>query len=227
MLYIVSTPIGNLKDISERAISTLKNVDLIIVEDIQDARRLLSFYNITGKSIIKYNDRNKNRVTDKIIKLLEKNDAAYITSAGTPGISDPGADLVRYARENNIEINVIPGPSAITSAISVSGINMREFTFIGFLPRKKGKIEKIFVKHKENKDILIFFESPYRIAKSLEILKEVASNCHVFIAKEMTKIFENYFIGTSLEVLKQLGNNPKNTKGEFVVIAEFNNKKQI
>ena len=221
MLFIVSTPIGNLKDISRRALETLRDVDVIIAESPVDSLRLLNAYKISGKEIIKYNDRNKKSALKVILDILKEKNAAYITSAGTPSISDPGGDLVRGAREKGIGINVIPGPSALISAIAASGIRAREFTFVSFPPKKQGQLKNLFNKFKKGEGVLVFFESPFRILKTLGALKEVAPECYLCVAKEMTKMFENYFTGIPEEVIKKLEEKKENQKGEFTVIIQF------
>lgn len=221
MLYIVSTPIGNLKDISQRALEILNSVDVILMESPQDSMKLLRAYSIGPKEIVKYNDKNSRKVLPKILEILKEKNVAYISSAGTPGISDPGQELVKSARENKIGVNVIPGPSALISAIAVSGIRAREFTFVSFPPKKTGQLKKLFEKYKNEGGVVSFFESPYRILKTLEAVKDVDAQSHVFAAKEMTKMFENYFWGTPEEVTGKLKENSKNLKGEFTVIVDF------
>lgn len=225
MLYIVGTPIGNLKDISERAKETLANVDTIIMESPADSKKLLNAFNIRGKMIKKFNDENAKSVIKSLVDELLTKDAAYITSAGMPSISDPGALLVQEVRKKGIGVQVIPGPSALTTAFAGSGILTHEFTFIGFLPRKSGHIEKIFQKHASNESVLIFFESPFRIIKTITLLDKVSPDSHICAAKELTKLFENYFIGTPKEVLGRLTENQKNSKGEFTVVVDFRKKK--
>lgn len=226
MLYIVSTPIGNLKDISSRALEILGFVDIILAESPKDSLKLLNHYGIR-KEIIPYNDRNKQRTIGKILNLLsgeEGKNAAYISSAGTPGISDPGQDLVKAARQAGIGVNTIPGPSALVSALAVSGIRARQFTFISFPPKKAGPLLKIFGKYKSEENVVAFFESPYRVVKTMEVLYKAAPESYVFAAKEMTKMFENYFYGTPQEVISQLQEKPKNLKGEFTIIVDFSVK---
>lgn len=221
MLYIVSTPIGNLKDISPRALEILKGVNFIFAESPSDSLRLLNSFEIKGKKIIKYNDRSKKEMESKILPILKENDACYISSAGTPGISDPGADLVNFTRLNGILVRIIPGPSALVSAIAGSGIRARQFTFVSFPPKKQGQLKKLFSEYKEKKEVLVFFESTYRIEKTLNILNEAAPECRVCLAKEITKIFENYLVGVPEEILKQLKDDLKLLKGEFVFVIEF------
>ncbi len=225
MLYIISTPIGNLKDISERALETLRLVDSIIAESPEDSVKLLNAYDIKGKGLFKYNDRNMRSASGKVEEILKNGDVAYITSAGTPGISDPGQELVKIARSLDIEVRVVPGPSALVSAIAASGIRARQFTFISFPPKKPGQLRNLFKEFSEKKETLVFFESTHRILKTVEAIGEVSSGCELFVAKEMTKLFENYFVGSPDEVLNKLKSNPKNIKGEFVVMADFSHSK--
>ena len=221
MLYIVSTPIGNLKDISERALDTLRSVDVIIAESPSDSIKLLNAYNISGKKIIKFNEKNKRQSLESVMTLLKEKNAAYITSAGTPGISDPGQDLVKEARERGVEVRAIPGPSALISAISVSGIRTKRFTFISFPPKKSGQLKKLFEEFKSRGEVLIFFESTHRILKTLEVLTSTFPEVYICVAKELTKIFERCFVGKSKDVFVQIKIDPKSRKGEFVIIVDF------
>jgi 16S rRNA (cytidine1402-2'-O)-methyltransferase len=221
MLYIVSTPIGNLKDISERALEVLRSVKTIIAESPNDSVKLLNAYGIKGKGLFKYNDLNMKRVQSDVENILRDGDVAYITSAGTPGISDPGQSLVNTARKMGIGTNIVPGPSALVSAIAMSGVRARQFTFISFPPKKPGQLRNLFKDFLEKQGVLIFFESTHRIVKTVEAISEVAPNCELFVAKEMTKMFERYFKGKPEDVLSGLKSNPKNIKGEFVVMVDF------
>lgn len=221
MLYIVSTPIGNLQDITARALEILRAVPIVIMESPQDSLRLLNVFEIKGKKIIKYNDRNKEGATEEIMEALRNQDAAYISSAGTPGISDPGADLVKEARETGIEVRIIPGPSAVVSAIAASGIRAREFTFISFPPKKTGQLKNLYQRFRDAQTVLVFFESTHRIKKTIEILNEITPDAYVCVAKEMTKLFERYLTGTPAEVLEQLTQDAKTVKGEFTVVIDF------
>lgn len=221
MLYIVSTPIGNLKDISERALETLRSVKTIIAESPNDSVKLLNAYNIKGKGLFKYNDLNMKRVQGDVENILRDGDAAYITSAGTPGISDPGQNLVNTARKIGIETRIIPGPSALVSAIAMSGIRTRQFTFISFPPKKPGQLRNLFKDFLEKGEVLVFFESTHRILKTIEALGEIAPDSNLFIAKEMTKMFENYFWGKPKDVLEEIKKDPKSIRGEFVIVADF------
>jgi len=221
MLYIVATPIGNLQDISPRAIKTLSEVPFICAESIIDAMHLLNALGIEKKKILKYNDKNKKRALGQILETVKENDVAYITSAGMPGISDPGSDLVAQARKEGVPTCVIPGPSALSSAIALSGIRSREFTFISFPPKKDGQLKNVLAKYAEEKTVLVFFESTHRILKTLNVLKTNFPKAYVCVAKEMTKIFEEYISGTPQEVMDKFNKDPKKTKGEFTVIVDF------
>jgi len=221
MLYVVSTPIGNLKDISERALEILRSVEVIIMESPQDSLKLLRAYDIPKKEIIKYNDRNKKVAIREIVATLKEKDAAYISSAGTPGVSDPGADLVKTARENGIETTVIPGPSALACAVAMSGMRLREFTFVSFPPKKPGQLRNFLRSFQEKKTAVIFFESTHRIIKTIEAIADIAPDAQVFVAKEMTKMFEKYFEGNPKEILAKFQEDSKNIKGEFTVIVNF------
>lgn len=224
MLYIVSTPIGNLKDISQRALEILSSVKTIVAESPNDSVKLLNAYGIKRKGLFKYNDLNMKRAQNQIEDILKEGDVAYITSAGTPGISDPGQNLVNTARKLGIETSVIPGPSALVSAIAMSGIRSRQFTFISFPPKKPGQLRNLFKDFMEKKEVLVFFESTHRILKTIEAVKEVSPECHLFIAKEMTKMFERYFSGSPTAVLEEMKESAKIQKGEFVVVADFGSK---
>jgi 16S rRNA (cytidine1402-2'-O)-methyltransferase len=221
MLYIVSTPIGNLKDISQRALEVLRSVDVIIAESPSDSLKLLNAYQIKGKRILKFNDRNKKQAIGGILEIIKDRDCAYITSAGTPGISDPGQDLVALARKNGIDARIIPGPSALVSAIAMSGIRARQFTFVSFPPKKSGQLKKLLEEFAGRKETLVFFESTYRILKTLQVMSEAVPEAEVFVAKEMTKIFENYFRGKPSEIIEKFEKDPKSLKGEFVIVVDF------
>ena len=213
MLYILATPIGNKDDITLRALDILRNSDIILAEDSRVLRRLCNLHNIKPNKIIVYNDSNKTRVTEKIINLLKEEKQITLTSdAGTPGISDPGFYLVRECRKENIPVFPIPGPSALTTALSVSGLPTDRFTFYGFFPKKKSKQEEIIKLIKQRGETSILYESPHRINKTLILLKEKIPNFKIFIAREMTKKFEEYTF-SKINDLKEV-----KAKGEFTII---------
>jgi len=213
-LFVVSTPIGNLGDITLRALETLKNVDLIACEDTRHTLQLLNHFAIK-KPLISYHQHSKDSKIDQIIStILEGQDVAIVTDAGTPGISDPGEFLIRSAIENKIEIEPIPGVSAAITALSVSGLNTDEFVFIGFLPHKKGRQTKL----KEIATIqrtIILYESPFRITKLLNELLEFVGDRQIAVCRELTKKFEVTYRGKISEILPEI-----KEKGEFVVIIE-------
>lgn len=218
--YIVSTPIGNLGDITFRAVETLKSVDLILCEDTRVTKKLLDKFEIK-KPTMSYHAQSKLGKTDKIFELLkEGKDLALVSDAGTPGISDPGAILVSKIKEEMSEITVvpIPGPTALITALSGSGLPTHEFTFLGFLPHKKGR-ETLFKEMSESKRTMAFYESPHRILKTLESLVKFCPDKKVCVARELTKIYEEFKTGTPEEVLEYYLQNTDKQRGEFVVIV--------
>lgn len=234
-LYIVATPIGNLEDITLRAIRILKEVDLILCEDTRVTKRLLQKYEI-DKPTMSYHAQSKLSKVEKIIGLLEEGkNLALVSDAGTPTISDPGCMLVAQVREHfmsrsdldmKVEIIPIPGPSAVLSALSVSGFPTSEFLFLGFLPHKKGR-ETLFKEIALSKRTVVFYESPHRIMKTLESLTSHLESRspnekkrRTLVAREITKIFEENVLGTPDEVLAYFTAHPDKVRGEFVVVVE-------
>lgn len=219
-LYLVGTPIGNLGDMTPRAVEVLKAVPVLAVEKWTDTIKLLKYFAIGQKTTLNYDDKNSRRMTPKILEILKDKDVALVTSAGMPGVSDPGAYLVEKAREAGHQIIPIPGPSALSTAISASGFS-GNFLFVEFLPRTRGKIVKIFKQASELKVNLVFFESTYRLEKTLVILKELYPEVKIFIGKEMTKKFEQYKIVSPEEALTLLSVDKSFVKGEFTMVVEF------
>jgi 16S rRNA (cytidine1402-2'-O)-methyltransferase len=220
-LYIVATPIGNLKDITYRAVEVLGSVDLILCEDTRVTRKLLSAYNINTPTH-SYNAHASDAKEDKIIELLrEGKNIALVSDAGTPGISDPGCMLVGNVRKElpECEIVSIPGASAVTSALSISGVPSSEFLFLGFLPHKKGR-ETLFKEIANSERPVVFYESPHRIEKSLESLMKFCPEKKVYIGRELTKVFEQMVSGTAEELAKYFKENQDKVRGEFVVIVQ-------
>jgi len=216
-LYVVGTPIGNLKDITFRAIEVLQSVNFIACEDTRRTSILLNNYKIEGKKLLSYYEPKESVQVPKIIKLLEKEDVALVTDAGMPSISDPGYKLIRACIEKGIPVEVIPGPSAVLTALVGSGLPTDRFTFVGFLP-KKG-LNNFLEELKAYKDsTIIAFESPNRVLKSLEAIKEVyGDNTTVCVARELTKLHEEYIRGRAVEVLEEL-NKRGEIKGEIVIL---------
>ncbi|HTE49044.1 MAG TPA: 16S rRNA (cytidine(1402)-2'-O)-methyltransferase [Candidatus Paceibacterota bacterium] len=223
--YVVATPIGNMGDITIRAIEILKDVDIILCEDTRETKKILEKYNI-NKPMLSYHAQSKQAKVDKIFELLEDGkNLALVSDAGTPGISDPGALLISQIKNNthlrdsvNVQVIPIPGPSAVIAALSVSGLPTHEFTFLGFLPHKKGR-ETLFKEIASSKRTFVFYESPHRILKTLESLAKFCPNKKVFIAREMTKIYEEFKTGSPAEVLEYFNKNPEKERGEFTVIV--------
>ena len=217
-LHIVATPIGNLEDITLRALRVLKEVSLVFCEDTRTSKVLFAKYDVKTPTESFHAQSPLSKI-DHIIDLLkEGKDIALVTDAGTPGISDPGMVLVSEvrARMPDAAIVAIPGPSALTAAISIAGLPLHEFVFLGFLPHKKGR-QTLFEEIKTGERPYIFYESPHRIEKTLESLKSVGKT--VTILREITKMHESYVSGTAEEVLAAFHNNPGTLRGEFVVIV--------
>ena len=221
-LYIVATPIGNLDDITLRAIKTLKEADIIAAEDTRHTLKLLNHLEIS-KPLISYHRHNEEVKTEELInKLLEGKDIALVSDAGTPAISDPGAEAVKEAINNNIEVIPIPGACAAITALIASGMDTKEFTFIGFLPQnKKNRKEKLEQIEKEERTIILY-EAPHKLLKTLEDLKDILQQRKVVLARELTKIHEEYITGTVEELEKEI----KVPKGEYVIIIEKNDINQ-
>jgi 16S rRNA (cytidine1402-2'-O)-methyltransferase len=217
-LYIVATPIGNLSDITLRALEILKKVDLIACEDTRVTIKLLNHYSIK-KPLIAYHQHSKLDKIDAIInKLKEGKNIGLVTDAGTPGLSDPGNILVAEAVRENITVVPIPGTSALTALISVAGIDMQHFIFLGFPPHKKGR-ETFFREVSELKYPAVYFDSPYRLIKNLELLEKLNKNKHVIVGRELTKMFEEIIRGETSQVIEYFTQNKPKIKGELVVIA--------
>lgn len=217
MLYIVSTPIGNLKDITFRAVETLKNVSLIAAEDTRHTKILLDHYDIKTPTT-SYYDQNEKVKSQYILTLLrEGKDVALVSDAGTPGISDPGFVLIRAAQENNIPVAVIPGACAAIAALSVSGLASHAFVFEGFLPVKSGARRKKLEAYKEEARTVVFYESPHRLLKTLKDIVEVLDNPVVVCARELTKKFEEVKKAPAQEILQHFTSHPP--RGEFVIVV--------
>ena len=217
-LYIVATPIGNLSDITLRALEVLKNVDIIACEDTRVSRKLLDHFEIK-KPLVSLHQHSDEKVINEIISRLKAGDnVAYITDGGTPGISDPGQKLVAEIKKESIEIIPIPGPSAITGAVSVSGMVEKEFYFAGFLPKKKGRQTKMIELSKIDVPIVIY-ESALRLEQTLtDIEQYFGKDSEVFIAREMTKMFEEYWGGKVANIIAELKNHK--LKGEVTLVAK-------
>lgn len=211
--YIVATPIGNLKDITLRALETLKEVDIIACEDTRHTKVLLKHYDI-NKPLVSYYKHKEKQGAEEIINLLKDgNNVALVSDAGMPCISDPGAILVQALRKENINLTVLPGASAITSAVALSGIKSN-FTFVGFLSEKKKDRESVINSFKDMPTALIIYSSPHDLIKNLQFLYEMLGTRKVHIIKEITKIYERVISSKLGEI------ELENTKGEYVIIVE-------
>jgi len=220
-LYIVATPIGNLEDMTFRAIRILKEVDLILCEDTRTTSKLLNKYDIKNKTS-SYHAHSTTGKESAIIRMLEEGkNIALVSDAGTPCISDPGVLLVSHVREafgDQARVVPIPGPSALVSALSASGISAPDFLFLGFLPHKKGR-ETLFREIASSARPVVFYESTHRILKTLASLREHTPTHKVMLARELTKQFEQFVSGTPEEIESYFAQHPEKQKGEFVVIV--------
>ena len=217
-LYIVSTPIGNLEDITLRALRILKEVDVIAAEDTRHSRKLLTHYGISKPLISYWGEREKIKSKEILERLSSGQSVALISDAGTPGISDPGVVLIKRAIEENIHVISIPGPSALIAALSLSGLPTDQFIFAGFLPSKKSLRVKVLKELSLELRTLVFYEAPHRILETLTDMKDVFAERRAVIVKEITKIHEEAFRGTIPDILS----NVEKTKiaGEYVIVIE-------
>ena len=215
-LYLISTPIGNLKDITLRSIETLKNVDLIAAEDTRRSGKLLKEYDVSTKMISYFEHNEEIRIKEIIGKLKKGLDIALISDAGTPTISDPGYRLVNEVHKNGIKISSLPGPSSVINALSVSGLPTDHFYFEGFLPRKKGRLTR-FKFLSTLPATIILFESPYRLIKTLMDIEKFMGQRIVSVCREMTKIHEEIFRGSLWKTINHF-KNKKSIKGEIVIL---------
>ena len=219
-LYLVATPIGNLEDITLRALRILKEVDLIAAEDTRTTLKLLNYFKI-NKPLISYHRHNEEIKKDVLIEKLKAGEnIAIVTDAGTPGISDPGEIIVKEAIENNIDIVPIPGACAAINALICSGLDTKEFSFIGFLPlNKKLRKEKLSEIEKETKTLIIY-EAPHKLNDTLKDLKNILNNRKIVLARELTKVHEEFIRGN----IEQIIEKSKEIKGEMILIIEGNEK---
>ena len=215
-LYVVATPIGNLEDLTFRALRTLGEVSVIVCEDTRRTRKLLNKYSIKKKLISYYHPKESQKIPQIISLLKQGKDVALVTDSGTPGISDPGYPLIREAITQGIKIIPIPGPAAITAALSVAGLPTHRFLFLGFLPPKKEATKKLLVSLKNEKATLVFYLPTRKLLYFIDLARETIGNRQIVIAREMTKIYEEFLRGTTEELLKKL--EEKKLKGEATVL---------
>jgi len=216
-LYLVATPIGNLEDITLRALRTLKECDVVAAEDTRRTGQLLKHFDIS-KPLLSYFQFNEARRSEQIIERLRRGEkVALVTDAGSPGISDPGERVVKAATAAGLRVESVPGPSALVAALTASGLPTEEFHFIGFLPHKSGQRRRELERLKSIAGTLVFYESPYRVGKLLVELNDLFAGRQVVLARELTKKFEEYLRGTPAELLEVL--KRRSLKGEFVVLV--------
>ena len=216
ILYVVGTPIGNLADLTRRAETTLQTVDLIAAEDTRTSRKLLGHYNISTR-LVAYHDNNEINQAKKLFDKLNKGDSiAIISDAGTPGISDPGYRIVNLASKENIEVITIPGPSAVTAALSIAGIPTDHFYFEGFMPPKKGRKTRFELLESLPATVVIF-ESPHRVLRTLNEIHNYWGNRIISVCRELTKMYEETFLGTVTDA--ELYFAKSKPKGEFVLLV--------
>lgn len=224
-LFIVATPIGNLGDISARAISTLQETDLVFAEDTRKFKILAARFEIKTQ-VTSFHEQNEKKVTPWAIEKLKSGAIiAVVSEAGTPTISDPGYRLVCACRKEGIPVIPVPGPSALIAALSVSGLETNRFLFEGFLPYKKAKREKMLQRALESNTTTIFYESPYRILSTLELIETLEPGRSLFLGRELTKKFEQSVRGTASEIIAALSVKKKQ-KGEFVLIIGCRGKNE-
>jgi len=222
VIVLVSTPIGNLGDMTHRGLETLKGASAILVEDTRRTRKLLSHYGITNE-LIAYHDHNKERLTPKMLERVRRGDTlAVVSDAGTPGISDPGFYLVRAAIAEDLTVTVNPGASAVLSALLLTGFPTDAFLFDGFLPRKKGELERKIRSLDDETRTAIFFVSPHQLVKVLNMISTVLPTRKIAVAREITKIHEETRRGTAAELVEHFG--ARTVRGEIVLVIKGKGK---
>ncbi len=217
-LYIVATPIGNLEDITLRALRVLKEVDVIAAEDTRHSLRLLNHYGISKQLVSYWGEKEKVKAEETISLLKAGQNVALISDAGTPGIADPGSVLIRRAWEEGIKVEPVPGPSAAITALSVSGFSPEEFIFSGFLPAKQSRRKKLLEELSREKRTLVFYEAPHRILESFADIAEIFGDRNTFLVREMTKLHEELMRGDAVGVRERLESAV--TAGEYVIVVE-------
>jgi 16S rRNA (cytidine1402-2'-O)-methyltransferase len=216
VLYVVSTPIGNLDDITLRALHVLETAPLIAAEDTRHTLKLLNHFGYR-RPLISLHAHNEQRQLETIVSRLDQHDVALVSDAGTPALSDPGVRLVSAAVAKGIQVVPIPGPSAVLAALVSSGLPTNQFTFLGFLPRKRGELQRLLEETGAARRTFIFFESPHRILKTLDIMASALGPRSLVVAREITKIHEEFLRGTPATLLEHFATNPP--RGELTVVV--------
>jgi 16S rRNA (cytidine1402-2'-O)-methyltransferase len=214
-LFVVATPIGNLDDISPRAVRVLGAVALVAAEDTRVARMLLNHYKIKAR-LLSYNEHNRGRRIPEILAALAEGDVALVSDAGTPAISDPGVELVAATREAGFRVEAVPGPSAVVAALSVAGLWAGQWRFAGFLPRSQGDLRRLLQAVTGSSETLVAYDAPSRLRRTLQIIAEVLPDRRLAICRELTKVHEEVFVGTAAEALAHFSE----VRGEIVVVIE-------
>ncbi len=215
MLYVIATPIGNLEDISLRALRILQEVKLIAAEDTRTTRHLLSAHDIKTP-LTSYHEHSKRGKLDYLLNYLEREDLALVSEAGTPGLSDPGYDLIVAAIERGISVVPIPGASAMITALAVSGLPTDQFLYVGFLPRRKGQRQRVLSSIVEESRTIVAFETPHRLNEALEDIEEILGNRRISVCRELTKVHEEIFRGR----VRQAREYFVEPRGEFTLVVE-------
>lgn len=224
-LYMVPTPIGNLKDITLRALEVLSNSDIIAAEDTRQTLKLLNHYNIK-KTLISYHQHNEMGKSEDIINMLKNGkNIALVTDAGTPGISDPGSVILKKCIEQNIPIEVLPGATAVTTALVHSGLDTTKFIFRGFLPRDKKQRKEVVLELEDRKETLIFYEAPHRLLSTLQFLLDTLGDRNISMCRELTKLYEEIIRTTISGAIQKYSES--NPKGEFVLVIEGKSEQEI
>ncbi len=224
MLYIVPTPLGNLGDITARCKEALLNCDFIIAENPATTHKLLQLLKIPKKPVVQFADHNERLVTEKYLNRLQNETACLVSDAGTPAISDPGFRLVRAAREANLEVVALPGANAATTALSASGLPTDRYFFVGFLPKTEHKVCELVKMTESTQSTLVAYESPQRILKTLKYIEKSFPNANCVVARELTKMHEEYVRGTPAEIIAQFNEQLKtkpNIKGEITFLLSL------
>ena len=223
-LYVVSTPLGNLEDVTLRALKVLGEVDVIAAESVQHTRAFCRHYGIKSR-LIGYNQHNRKARTPELVKRLKAgSDIALVTNAGTPGVSDPGSFLIRRALDERIRVSPVPGPSAVTAALSVSGFRGESFLFVGFLPNRSGRRRRELERLSSESRTMVFFEAPHRLQKMLSDLLDILGDRPIVLLRELTKMFEEVKQGSVRSVLEAL--QPAAVKGEITVVVAGKEKEK-
>ncbi len=225
--YIVATPIGNLEDIGMRALRILREVPVIVCERPQHTLKLLNHFGISGKQLVAYTEANRARAIGTVLELMRGKSCAFVVDAGTPGISDPGPELIAAVRDAGVPIEMIPGPNALAAAIALTGERIVDFRFVGFFPYKQKDRMAMLDALQGADSWLIAYEAPHRIEKTIKFLSERYPRYHIVLVSEISKVYEKVLAGTSQELLESFQRNSRLRKGEFVMCVRAKGESQV